>query len=188
MSNDSGRPALPIPEPLRREAVRLLDQQMWCWGQDIRCPAGNALIRYGFQRLPVAPGITGCTAYAKPGEAGGQFVVWGSGLFFGSPGDGGLALRRLEFRPTWTPRDTLAIPLLTAGAVPSFHQSADVERLARLIQGAIDQIVAYESWAAETLGQDHRCQCVATWKKSTVPADQIIPAWKALLERWPSAG
>ncbi|CAN5900555.1 hypothetical protein BH23PLA1_BH23PLA1_03650 [soil metagenome] len=188
MTSDPRRPMIEIPEPLRQKAARLLDQQMWCWGQDIRCPAGNALVRYGFERIPVAPGISGCTAYERIVPAGGQLVLWGSGLFHGDSADGGVALRRLEFRPTWTPLTRLPMALLTAGAVPCFDVVGDQERVTRLLGAAVEEIIAYETWAAVSLGADHRCRCVAAWSRAIVPADQIIPAWRALADLWRAAG
>lgn len=44
---------------LRRRAVGLLDQQLWCWGRDIARPAGNILLGLGMCRYRSAePGPT----------------------------------------------------------------------------------------------------------------------------------
>ena len=35
---------------IRKIRTTLLDQQLWCWGQDIRRVEGNALLTYGFTK------------------------------------------------------------------------------------------------------------------------------------------
>ena len=39
-----------VPPSVIREGKLLLDQQCWCWGQDIRHPDGNLLLTHGFVR------------------------------------------------------------------------------------------------------------------------------------------
>ena len=39
-----------VPPSVIREGKLLLDQQCWCWGQDIRHPEGNLLLTHGFVR------------------------------------------------------------------------------------------------------------------------------------------
>jgi hypothetical protein len=169
----------------------MLDQQMWCWGQDIRLSEGNALIRYGFERHPVAPGISGSNGYARRDEAGRLLALWGSGLYLGAPGLGGVALRRFDFRPAYTRRPTLLPSELSGGAVPTFRAPAELPgpaREAALVGEILDAIVSYERWALDELGLDHRRRCVAAWRKACVTAEEMAPAWESLARRWRAIG
>ncbi len=180
-----------IPSDFRREAARLLDQQMWCWGQDIRVLQGNGLIRYGFDRYRVAPGVTGSTAYSKLDEAGRQLALWGSGLFLGAPGLGGVALRRFDFKPTYTDRSSLLASELCGGVVPTFRATAEPTESGKsveLVREILDAIVLYERWAFDELGVDHRRRCVAAWPKASVPAEKMVATWESLHNRWQAIG
>ena len=48
---------------VRKIGTTLLDQQLWCWGQDIRRTEGNALLAYGFTKHRPLEGKHGSTAY-----------------------------------------------------------------------------------------------------------------------------
>jgi hypothetical protein len=57
---ESGDPSLcddglGVSPALRRRASALFDQQMWCWGQDVRHHGGDVLVRYGFCRWRTPP-------------------------------------------------------------------------------------------------------------------------------------
>ncbi len=169
----------------------MLDQQVWCWGQDIRIPLGNGLIQYGFDRHPVTPGLSGSTGYARRDEANRLLALWGSGLFLGAPDLGGVVLRRFNFQPAYTERSSLIPSELSGGAVPTFLarvESPGPAKEAELVGLVLDAIVTYERWVLDELGLDHRRRCVAAWPKACVTAEEMVPAWESLARCWRAIG
>src|SRR5687768_12975270 len=43
-------PAFRLPKALEKQGEALLEQQMWCWGCDVRRQEGNLLLAYGCER------------------------------------------------------------------------------------------------------------------------------------------
>lgn len=185
----SGGPqaGLSVPASLRREAAGLLDQQLWCWGLDIRRPEGNALIAFGFERVPVAGGIRGSNAYVATVGEGITLGLWGSGLVFAKGPIGAVAISRFAFGASFSRSHELTTAMRSAGAVPELGPIVDQDANDRanvLIRSAIDAIIAYEEWAMGALGLAYRTRCVASWQKRQTPADQIVGAWRSIGERW----
>lgn len=186
MGHASSIPAggLRVPSKVRKLGSKLLDQQMWCWGRDIVRPGGNALISYGFVRERPPEGVTASSSYVFHPAPGREFKVWGFGLLYSeaSLGDlGGVYLGRRGFSPkmiggpvrdVWKPRQ------LPEGRRARTAEEGEMVR--HLLRGALFRIAAYERWALEELGLSHREQCVATWHKETVPAEEIPGAWERL--------
>ena len=69
---------------VQRFAAALLDQQMWCWGCDIRHGEGNVLLQYGFSRWRPPEGTLGSTAYQLEAPPSRQVVLWGFGVGIGT--------------------------------------------------------------------------------------------------------
>ncbi|WP_169974946.1 hypothetical protein [Tautonia rosea] len=178
---------LPVSAPLRREAANLLDLQLWCWGLDIRRPQGNALIGFGFQRIPVAEGGRGTSAYQKPLDEGRTLVLWGSGLVLTDPVVGAVAVRRFEFRLSFDRSPTLTSELLAAGSVPELGPILDPDdcgRAHRLVLSVFEAIIAYESWAIDHLGPGERQRGINAWPKLRIPAEQLVSTWQDIANRW----
>ena len=68
---------------VRKTGTLLLDQQLWCWGQDIRRVDGNALLAYGFTRHRPPEGEHGSPAYEWRGSGRSRVILWGFGFFYG---------------------------------------------------------------------------------------------------------
>jgi RNA polymerase-binding transcription factor DksA len=86
-----------------RTGVHLLNQQLWCWGQDALFAGGNLLVRHGFQRTARPTDQLGSSIYRL--ELGGnrRIVLRGFGVFIGDDRRGGMFLKRFEFSPWITP-------------------------------------------------------------------------------------
>jgi hypothetical protein len=160
---------------------------MWCWGADIRMSEGNALIRAGFSREPVAEGTRGSSSYRREIRGGCTLVLWGSGLCLASRCRGRVALPRSDFRPTYDPDDSLSLQLLRAGFAPSFgppEGEAGWESAADLVAEALDAIADYERWAGEYLGAEYRNDCLRGRRRSLPGSGTLAPHWLRLAGRW----
>ena len=179
-------PGLGIGEGLRRHAELLLDQQMWCWGRDIRHPDGNLLLRRGFAACRPPAGTVGSSAYAMDLPGGPRLTLWGFGLCLGTPGDGLVYLGRSRFRPTWRPEPDLPGPAWDATRLPRFRDPRgddEWDRARRLIVGILEALGDYEEWALATAGPDHRRACVGSWTKPRTAPARVAPSWRSLGRR-----
>jgi hypothetical protein len=180
------RPAGGCDSPCdRRFAAALLDQQMWCWGCDIRRPEGNVLLQFGFSPWRPPAGTLGSTAYQLHSPPSRQLVLWGFGLFYGDGAEGGLYLKRFTFSPLWCPNPDLRAALWRPEDLPEFRRpspSAEQGSLRRLLAGVLHWTAAYETWVLATLGPDYRRQCLARWEKAVAEAETVPGHWLRLAE------
>lgn len=181
-------PTQPLP------AVRLatlLDQQLWFIGHDIRHADGNALVRYGFERIRSDAG--GTTCYRLAGAAAGRdLVCWGFGVFVG-PGTAASGTGRhgvLMQRHAASPR------LLAAPLPLPLHKPSELPRLRLPVTGrerdevnASRSLVAsvlgdYEQWARIALGSAHRARVLTTLprhkRRRFWVATDLAPLWQPL--------
>lgn len=164
-------------------AAILFDQQMWCWGQDVRRPEGNALLLYGLARdTPPAESRLGSVYHLSP-EAGSRLILTGFGVFYGRAGLGSLYLARQRFAPCLLRRAALPNPCWKVHAVPP-HRPPQTERehaRARLLMGqTLSWIANYEEWVSREIGSEYRGKCVAGWFKQTFPAESMAGEWRRL--------
>ncbi len=168
-----------LPEALAERGARLLHQQCWCWGYDIRRPEGNLLIDFGFVReRPTAP-ATGSSHYRKRmGEI--QVHLWGFGVVW-EERRGACYVNRYYFRPTpvdlaclerpiWSPESLLLLP---AGAVP---RTQLVEQLAAICCFA----ACYEDWIVRRLGLAYREAALRGWDQTAAEAPRLSAAWRKI--------
>ena len=168
----------------RKVARRLLDQEMWCLGQDIRREAGNLLLQHGFVRYRPPEGQQGSSAYMQEIDPAKRLVVWGWGLFFGDTALGGLHLRRYDFAPRYTPVSTLALPLWSPEQLPATNSPREVEeclRVRQLLTMAFTQLSRYEDWVQHTQGLTYRRACVNSWHRAASVSAELMPqTWQTL--------
>lgn len=80
-----------MPAADRRLARELLDQQLWCWGCDIRRPEGNLLLEYGFRaHQPSAEGHSS-TCYELSRDVVRTVLLWAFGASYLDAAEAGLA-------------------------------------------------------------------------------------------------
>ena len=179
------RPALGplgLPGELRTAGKKLLNQQCWCWGRDIRYKPGNLLLRYGFSRFRVPEGRQGSSAYTlELGEH--SIVVWGWGVWYGDGREENLYLPRHTMRPELMapggpPSTVWSLEALPATRLP--RRAEDWRRVRGLLQGCCAWLAEYELWIVATAGLPYRCDCVARWHKAAIPAEIMADQWRAL--------
>lgn len=88
-----------LPAAARRHGTRLLNQQFWLWGQDIRRQEGNVLLHHGFERMRPPDAVQGSRCYTLRLDPQRTVVLWGFGLFYGDQAHGGLYLSRFRLSP-----------------------------------------------------------------------------------------
>jgi hypothetical protein len=161
----------------------LVDQQFWCWGQDVRHPAGDALARHGLE-LSRAPRDALPARRYHARLAGGRVVaLWPFGLFWGVRGLGGLLLPRDDARPRLTPGPDLPDGVWTVQpllAAPRPRGRAERERTPMLLAGALDWVAGYERWALGALGAARRSRCASAWPRAVMPGPAQAAAWSSL--------
>jgi len=161
----------------------LLHQQCWCWGWDIRRPAGNLLLQRGFRRRrPVDPN-QGSSDYRLRGH-GYTMGLWGFGVYQERPGTGGVFIGRYADGPRFSdaalPRDGIFLP----GDMPSMtgpEPLADSAQACHRFALLLDWIARYECWVQAIEGPAHRAAAVTAWgDKAVVPADRMADSWRGL--------
>lgn len=168
---------------IRRRAVGLLDQQLWCWGRDIARPEGNVLMTLGMCRHRSSAPEPECTAYTGRMAGGGTVWLWGFGLMYCQPDLGGVFLRRYGFEPVLLahpPNQPAHRPddlgLLTRPTTARQHTTAGA-----LVRATAEWIAGYEHWVAETFGTSYRQAVLAARDKSpVVSAREMAGAWEHL--------
>ncbi|PJF24860.1 MAG: hypothetical protein CUN53_15705 [Phototrophicales bacterium] len=172
-----------------RTVEALFDQQMWCWGCDVRRGEGNLLLEYGGKRLPPAePRLRSGYRFAvDPAYA---LTLWGWGLWVAAEGLGSLFMRRARFEIVWCASAHLAprawcerdlAGLLVISKLPD-------KRARRLLHTAFTWIADYESWIADRFGCSYRALTLAAYPqrgrcKNLLTADRIALAWRELGEK-----
>lgn len=170
---------------LRRRAVTLFDQQLWCWGRDIARPEGNLLVGLGMCRYRAAEPGRDRTAYT--GSVAGEGVVWlwGFGLVYCLPDMGGVFLRRSGFDPV-----LVAEPQRPAHAPeqlgPLVRPTTAQQRAtaAELVQATAMWMARYEHWVAETFGIAYREATLAVRDKPpAVSAKEMARTWEHIAKK-----
>jgi hypothetical protein len=155
-----------VPPKVIREGSLLLDQQCWCWGQDIRHESDNLLLERGFIRERSTTDKD-LSRYASP-----PATLWAFGLFYD-----GLWLLRKDFKIRLAPSETL--PDIWTVREAELHYPAtedEGERLREKLRAACLWIAEYEEniplkWRAETLRR---------WDKKGIPAKEQATRWRSL--------
>lgn len=165
-------------------AEALMNDQCWCWGQDVLSPAGNLLIRYGLERLD-ARGPDGRTAgYTRSINDRGGVWLRGAGVFYSSGCGTGIFLGRYDMRPrmiacdappldAWMDQGLDAFPLAVASG-------GGMAEACILVREACAWIAAYERWITDAVGVAHRERCLQRWRQRETPAGEFAQRWSAL--------
>lgn len=167
-----------------QQAIELLNQQVWCWGRDVKSPRGNLLVQHGFHRTEKPAGSPAASLYRLELSSTTRIILRGFGVFCGDDRWGGLFLRRFGFKPKLTPAPDMSRPAWTAEDLPSLVlPGADqAESCQRLLMSLIDWVVQYETWIREVAGPSYRRKTLDDWnaRQGVVPAEAMIKAWRTL--------
>ena len=158
------------------DAARGLAQQMVFWGQDVRHPDGNALVRFGLSRSP-SPGLTGTSCYSMRWENGrvelhGAVASWTSDF----PGNGCIFSRDRARVDLWN-LDRPPVPGREHG------ESGTPDERWSALQPFLRWLVSYEKWITLNHGADWRACGWRTLKrlpkgKPWLPPDLALRWWE----------
>lgn len=172
-----------LPPLLVAEGARLLHQQCWLWGQDLRSPGGNLLAAFGGRRIVLGSeraNEAGNEPDNEPGGPGagahhvaygfrlpaGVLVAWSGGVACGDSA-GAVLLPRLRFAPIALDGGALDGGM-DLDAAPGLNPllrlppaAATPEVLARLA-AACAWIAGYETWVAARR-PGWRDRCIEAW-------------------------
>ncbi len=169
----------------KKLGAKLMNQQCWCWGCDIRRPQGNLLLAFGFERLRPPEGVEGSSCYRIGLRSGHEVSLWGFGAIISNEVSA-VHVGRFEFNPQicmalgktqscWGPSD------LPAMRRPS--SSDELTFAGTLSSELLTFIGDYESWVAETVGIRYRQQTVEKFKDATCTALEANLHWPRLAKQ-----
>ena len=166
-----------------KHAADLLDQQLWCFGYDIRRPEGNLLVECDCQRLS-APESSDCSScYRADLASGARLTLRGFGMLCEeSDRSHGAFIHRDGFRISWLSSEP-ASPPWSLSDLPR-HASVPrhaLEQVARLVSRAASWIADYEVEISDRLGVEYRSRALEARDKPAAidPAD-LPSAWRSL--------
>lgn len=171
----------PLARTERRLVEALVNQQFWCWGQDIRRPEGNLLLAFGFARTRPPAGVLGSSCYRlRWGER--EIVLWGWGLLLAGPA-GGVFLPRQGGAPR-SALGPLGAPCWSPDGLPPLSEIA-VPGLGQWFHDAAEWIAEYETWVLARAGLGYRRACAAGAPRAIFGLfPERVPAlWRCIGER-----
>jgi hypothetical protein len=166
---------------------KLLDQQLWCWGQDVARDCGNGLVEFGFERRPPPRKHSQVPSMYVWHSGTEQVLLRGFGLIYSQVGVGQIFLRRYEFSPTLltsTQRTCLhAWTVDNLGEIIAPRCATEQSLAWHLMAECCRWIGEYENWVGENWGLAYRQQTIEAWKHrdaETVTARNLCAAWSRL--------
>ena len=165
-------------------AVKLLSQQVWCWGRDIERIEGNWLMEIGFERSePTFRGDNCDSIYSLELSNGKRVILRGFGVFYGNDQKEGIYLPRYEFLPKYLRRLNIKNIPWEKNDLPELHfpNNSEVSNCVRLVTELVNWIRTYEENVANILGLDYRKSTLYEWQKivgSIIPAKNMISEWR----------
>ena len=165
-------------------AVKLLSQQVWCWGRDIERIEGNWLMEIGFERSePTFRGDNCDSIYSLELSNGKRVILRGFGVFYGNDQKEGIYLPRYEFLPKYLRRLNINNIPWEKNDLPELHfpNNSEVSNCVRLVTELVNWIRTYEENVSNILGLDYRKSTLYEWQKivgSIIPAKNMISEWR----------
>jgi len=170
----------------QRLAVRLFDQQMWCWGKDvIGFEGSNLLLEYGCTRVPSPDGKD--RSRYEFYESENSVILWGFALWYTHAGIGSLLLKRHDFRPRVNLTGTTTPAIWRLDNTLLEHEpatEAEVSAASILSVEVLEFIHQYESWIMERAGLAYRQRVIEVYperRKGYVPAEDMAATWARLV-------
>ncbi len=168
-------------------AIALLDQLLWCWGQDIEHREGNLLIKAGLEKISPPQTYKDYASIYRCWLSNGDILILrGFGVML-LRGDKGLFLKRYGFQPlefcATDPSNFLPWKLDLMPACQLIKRSC-FRLFRQMCITLLDWILHYENWIIDQCGGTaHRREVLSKWddeKRCTIPADQVAAAWRSL--------
>ena len=169
-----------LPKKLSQKGSPLLDQQMWCWGHDVRREEGNLLLLYGAQKHP-SPNPRYHSAYSFSTDIDSSLILWGWGIWIANKNMGSVFIRRAGFRIIYTAKCELAPQAWCEQDLPFTEDGIDLHeqehRIYPLLVTAFEWISGYENWLSNQIGTAYREDVVSRWQTYRhIPSHHAISA------------
>jgi len=182
-------PSIKLPPDLKLRAAALLDQQMWCWGCDVRRSEGNLLLAYGAEKRP-SPEPRLPSAYSFSLSEGAALNLWGWGIWIARQGCGSVFVGRAGFRVRCAAQAELLPQAWRECDLPATraaHTVGELRAVCSLLSEVCEWISAYETWLAAQFEPSYREQTIAAWPerkrhRGGVSAVEMAASWIALSE------
>jgi hypothetical protein len=167
---------------LRRQLSVLFDQQLWCLGQDVVNSAGNILLELGMCRYRCPyEAKSASTLYTAQVESSGYLFLWGFGAMYAEPGQGGVFLRRFDFSPMLTTRES-GLGLHKSeqlGPLKKPTSPSDLHSIRHLLPRLVGWFAKYEHWINENYGLAYRNECLnRRGEQIPVRAEDMAEEWE----------
>ncbi len=165
-------------------AVKLLSQQVWCWGRDIERIEGNWLMEIGFERIePTFRCENYDSIYSLELSNGKRVILRAFGVFYGNNQKEGIYLPRYEFLPKYLRQFNIINLPWEKNDLPELHfpNNSEVSNCVRLVTELVNWIRTYEENVSNILGLDYRKSTLYEWQKivgSIIPAKNMISEWR----------
>ena len=165
-------------------AVKLLSQQVWCWGRDIERIEGNWLMEIGFERIePTFRCENYDSIYSLELSNGKRVILRAFGVFYGNNQKEGIYLPRYEFLPKYLRQFNIINLPWEKNDLPELHfpNNSEVSNCVRLVTELVNWIRTYEEKVSNILGLDYRKSTLYEWQKivgSIIPAKNMISEWR----------
>jgi hypothetical protein len=161
----------------------LLHQQCWCWGRDVRCPQGNLLMAYGFDRQRPERPEMGSSRYvlARPEEP--ELYLWAFGMLVRQPGEGGIYVGRYCFVPGWVP-DGMPLHRAWRGESFALQRPPDTRHQIRvsrqLLRWTLRFLAGYEEWVLREQGVAWRRESLREWHEPSILPERLGEEWRRM--------
>lgn len=177
-----------------QKLARMMDQQFWRWGCDVKHGSGNLLAAYGFKRIPPSnQEPTTSSAYHLNISTESRLVLRSFAVFYGDDGLGGILLKRFDGDPYRTPSPDLeSLPYHEPDLPPlrkvAPDDAADDATSSALLADLIQQIIAYEAWVRTAFGNDYVQETLEKrHKRPVVSAKDTEANWEMIAHQFREA-
>jgi len=160
-----------------RDLAAGLQQQMFFWGQDVVHPAGNLLVRNGFERLP-SKGLKGTSCYRREWQ-GGIIELYGSCAGWYGPKEGFTFMRPRKRVVIWDSGETTPIP--GKRELESIRAGVSKEELHAASRPFLDWLISYERKVIDQFGIAYREENYLKYDKVPKATSWI---WPEAALRW----
>ncbi|MCU0498486.1 MAG: hypothetical protein MUF87_14140 [Anaerolineae bacterium] len=171
-------------------ARAIFDQQMWCWGCDVRRAEGNLLLAYGCIKhsapIPKTP-----SAYQLWLDTDTTLTLWGWGIWIAQNGIGSLLIQRSGFRMTGITTPILSPSAWSEETLPLSAPSLNAEAQHHMILRVFQAIADYEQWLTTQVEPHYRLMTINAWPQKrhhkNHPTD-LAAAWSQLAKHFTLKG
>ncbi|HEV2528430.1 MAG TPA: hypothetical protein VGT61_08295 [Thermomicrobiales bacterium] len=173
----------------RRHATRLLNQQFWLFGHDVRRPDGNLLIASGLERTRRDDGRPTASSYAGTLSCGAGLRLWGFGAAL-SVGERAIFVPRSRYTARITTVGSVKAaarePEVGNGAAPPMpdlrmvRTGEDRELVERALPILLGWFADYERGVVANAGAVYRHQAWSAWKRPCGTACGLAAEWDRL--------